>query len=144
MWWNAWYMPLLLLSNFGGCLEVLAVCSTLPGGKATFEFNHNHHSRLKVLLWFYRKCICILPHCQIKVIHSKEAQWLRVQQKRGNIDLLFLTGNTTKDKLVSRRGGWLRSLQWPISAHAEPVCFQENHTWSLTHTYRIFYHYCNF
>lgn len=131
-------MPLLLLSNFGGCLEVLAVCSTLPGGKATFEFNLNHHSKLTVLLSFYCKCICLLVlHCQIKVIHSKEAQWLRVQQKRGNIDLLFLTGNTTKDKLVPRGGGWLRSLQCPTSAHAgihslynemQLVCFQEKRT----------------
>lgn len=138
--------------HYSSLAILVAVCSTLPRGKATFEFNLNHHSRLTVLLSFYHKCICILLHCQIKVIHSKEAQWLRVQQKRGNIDLLFLTGNTTKDKLMPRGGGWLRCLQCPTSAHAgihwlynemQPVCFQEKRTWSLTHTFRIFYHYCN-
>lgn len=114
--------------------------------QATFEFNLNHHLRLTVLLSFYHKCICLLVlHCQIKVIHSKEAQWLKLQQKRGNIDLLFLTGNTTKDKLVPRGGGWLRSLQCPTSAHAgiHWLANEMQQWWSLTHTFRIFYHYCN-
>lgn len=55
---------------------------------------------------------CLYFGCKIKVSHSKEARCFRTLLKRWNIDLLFLTGTTTKEKLVPREDVGLRSVQY--------------------------------
>lgn len=50
----------------------------------------------------------------IKAILSKEGRWFRELLKRWNMDLLFLTGTTTKGGLVPREVGLLRSAQCPL------------------------------